>query len=67
MSTAHFGQPPSRAKAMVAVMAAIQAFLDEERSKDVAAARPLSAWRLAAWQLVNASQIRPMLPWRGRD
>ena len=59
-------RPPT--KLMVAVMAAVQAHLDDEaRSQDLQASKPVRAWKLAAWKPIMDAQFRRDLPWKGRS
>ena len=66
MSAAASDTPPTKAK-MAAILAAVQAYLEEE-AQPVSAApvRSARAWRMAAWQPTVDVQFRH-LPWKGRD
>ena len=62
------GRHPPAKLMVVAVMAAVRAYLDDEaRSQDLQASRPVRAWKLAAWKPVMDAQLRRDLSWRGRS
>ena len=68
MTEAFPGSNGRKARIMAAVMAAVQAYLEEEAySAGPRATGPISAWKMAArTQARNEPLVRP-LSWTGRD
>ncbi len=53
-------------RVLAAVMAAVQAYLEQEaRAASPQPSRRLSAWKLAAWRMVQGADAH-YLSWRGR-
>ena len=59
---------PSDPQKLAAVMAAVQAYLNEETSGPVQGAiRPQRLWRMAVWPQLHGAQLLRGTPWKGRN
>ena len=68
MSTASSGPLEPGGKLMAAMMAAVDAYLEEEAAATGSQSREAPrAWRLAAWQPSITGRLWRRLPWNGRD
>jgi hypothetical protein len=51
---------------MAAIMAAVQAYLEEEEPGGVQLNAPWRAWKMTAWRPIIDARFQRRLPWKGR-